>query len=246
MKLRHLACLACLPALAGAVAAQGAAVAGKLVQEAPTLKCLGVRWLIGGDANGNATVEARYRKVGAEEWRRGLDLCRVETRAIRKPNRPPAGHTMFAGSIFGLEERTEYEVKLSLKDPYETTAPMRGCDFDHDGFGGQWKMFLKWNGKRYPTIDAARRAAPVYRHAVRVDTAALFASGLGPPADARNRFKSRINDLRLREGSKPVDAGVALPNINDGCQGEAPDLGAYVLGQPLPHYGPRPVTRRPR
>ena len=39
-----------------------------------------------------------------------------------------------------------------------------------------------------------------------------------------------------------VDAGVILPNINDGFVGTAPDLGAYELGQPLPTYGPRPAT----
>jgi hypothetical protein len=47
-------------------------------------------------------------------------------------------------------------------------------------------------------------------------------------------------DLRLKAGSKPVDAGVALPNVNDGFAGRAPDLGAYEAGAPLPHYGARP------
>jgi len=47
-------------------------------------------------------------------------------------------------------------------------------------------------------------------------------------------------DLRLRKGAAAVDAGVALPNITDGYTGRAPDLGAYELGAPLPHYGPRP------
>jgi hypothetical protein len=37
-----------------------------------------------------------------------------------------------------------------------------------------------------------------------------------------------------------VDAGVVLPNFNDGFTGKAPDLGCCELGQPLPHYGPRP------
>ena len=46
-------------------------------------------------------------------------------------------------------------------------------------------------------------------------------------------------DLRLKRGSAAVDAGVALPNVADGYVGRAPDLGAYELGAPLPHYGPR-------
>jgi hypothetical protein len=36
-----------------------------------------------------------------------------------------------------------------------------------------------------------------------------------------------------------VDKGVALPNINDGAVGGAPDLGALELGAPATHYGPR-------
>jgi hypothetical protein len=39
-------------------------------------------------------------------------------------------------------------------------------------------------------------------------------------------------DLRLREGSAAVDAGIELPGITDGFQGRAPDLGAYELGAP--------------
>jgi hypothetical protein len=46
-------------------------------------------------------------------------------------------------------------------------------------------------------------------------------------------------DLTLRKGSRAVDAGVVLPGITDGDVGRAPDLGAYELGAPLPHYGPR-------
>jgi hypothetical protein len=43
-------------------------------------------------------------------------------------------------------------------------------------------------------------------------------------------------DLRLRTGSAAVDAGVVLPNINDGYRGAAPDLGAFELGDELPVY----------
>src|ERR1051325_6722881 len=46
-------------------------------------------------------------------------------------------------------------------------------------------------------------------------------------------------DLRLRDGSKAIDAGEALPNLNDGFRGKAPDLGAIESEEALPHYGPR-------
>ena len=30
-----------------------------------------------------------------------------------------------------------------------------------------------------------------------------------------------------------------LTGINDDFSGKAPDLGAYQVGRPVPHYGPR-------
>ena len=51
-------------------------------------------------------------------------------------------------------------------------------------------------------------------------------------------------DLRLREGSAAVDAGVELPGITDGFTGRAPDLGAYEIGGAPVHYGPRERPRR--
>ena len=46
-------------------------------------------------------------------------------------------------------------------------------------------------------------------------------------------------DLRLSPGSKAIDAGRALSNINDTFAGAGPDLGAYELGSDPPTYGPR-------
>jgi len=48
--------------------------------------------------------------------------------------------------------------------------------------------------------------------------------------------------MTLTAACPAVDAGLILPNINDGFAGTAPDLGAYELGQPLPSYGPRPAA----
>ncbi|MCX7049257.1 MAG: right-handed parallel beta-helix repeat-containing protein [Candidatus Sumerlaeota bacterium] len=124
---------------------------------------------------------------------------------------------------------------------YETTAPMADCDFDYDGFGGgPWGNFLKWNGARYKTLEEVKAKAPVYKHAVLVDPATLFASGIKQPEDPKKQTDPAANDLRLKAGSAAIDAGAILPGINDGFAGKAPDLGAYEFGAPLPHYGPRP------
>ena len=125
----------------------------------------------------------------------------------------------------------------------ENTAKMINCDFDYDGFGGgPWNLFFKWNEVRYPTFEEMRAKAPVYRHAVRLDPSALFASGAAAPADP-HRPADRAVDLRLKPGCAAIDAGEALPGFNDGFAGKAPDLGAYELGQEIPLYGPRPEKK---
>ena len=132
-----------------------------------------------------------------------------------------------------------------------STGAMIRCDFDRDGYGGPgdpgslfgvFPVFAEWNGRAFPTPEAARRSGALYRRygAVLVDARGSFASGLGPPRETSTRFPGGRTDLRLSSASRAVDAGVALPNFNDGFVGRAPDLGCCELGQALPHYGPRP------
>ena len=52
-------------------------------------------------------------------------------------------------------------------------------------------------------------------------------------------YHARDLNFRLKPGGKAVDAGMLLPNVNDGYTGMAPDLGAYELDRPVPVYGPR-------
>ena len=122
----------------------------------------------------------------------------------------------------------------------EFSPPMIGCDFDYDGFGGgPFTLFAKWNDARYATFDDFRTRSGIERHAVLADPRGAFASGVLPPEDLKQQFPIQVNDLRLSAGSAAVDAGVALPNINDSYHGKAPDLGAYEYGDEYPYYGPR-------
>jgi hypothetical protein len=67
-----------------------------------------------------------------------------------------------------------------------------------------------------------------------------FLKAFRPDAETIDRlYRPEEFDLRLREGSPAVDAGLALPNVNDDYTGKAPDLGAYERGAPSTRYGPR-------
>jgi hypothetical protein len=111
--------LAALGCGASATAQPSQAVtAGELVVEPPTLISLGFEWYIDGDADRDAAVAVAYRRAGEREWRNSLPLLRVqnertfyvETLYYTAPN-------MFAGSVFELDENTDYEVRFTLTDP---------------------------------------------------------------------------------------------------------------------------------
>lgn len=92
---------------------------------------------------------------------------------------------------------------------------------------------------RLKTLQAFSDATGQDRHSVLVDYDVFQKASAPDRSDPRRLYKPETCDFRLRPGSKAVDAGIRLPNINDDSIGRAPDLGAYESGQPVPHDGPR-------
>jgi hypothetical protein len=92
----------------------------------------------------------------------------------------------------------------------------------------------------FPTLQAYSQATGQDRHSRIIDYDIFVNAPMPDFSDPTHAAAVDSIDLRLREGSAAIDAGVELPNITDGFRGNAPDLGAYEYGAPLPHYGPRP------
>lgn len=114
----------------------------------------------------------------------------------------------------------------------ETTA-----DADHDGFGSTVGSFTgNFGGTSFGSL-ADLRASSTEANAVAVGMSE-FAAGVAHPSAPLTQYAPV--DLRLGAGSVAVDAGVALPGLNDGFSGSAPDLGAHERGAALPQWGPRP------
>ncbi len=91
---------------------------GSLTIDPPTLMALGFAWSIEGDDNRNARVAVSYRKQGTEKWQPALDLMRIQNEQIwTRGATDLTAPNQFAGSLFDLDEATDYEVKLSLTDP---------------------------------------------------------------------------------------------------------------------------------
>ncbi len=140
---------------------------------------------------------------------------------------------------------------------------------DYNGFrpNPDAEVSFQWNSPAFDVV-ADYIKAPVARpfktlreysdatgrdqHSVLLDYDVFVHVTIPDMKDPQRLYDPARFDFRLEPGSAAVDAGVVLPNINDGYTGRAPDLGAYELDRPLPPYGPRsaagtqPQTGAPR
>ncbi len=113
--LRHLPLALCLalPALT-AIAGNDAIIAvGEPSAPAPTFNHLSLEWPIDGDGNFDSVVQVRFRVDGTDHWRHGMPLRRVPAGS----NGSFSWSNRHAGSLFGLQADTLYEIELELFDP---------------------------------------------------------------------------------------------------------------------------------
>jgi len=93
------------------------------------------------------------------------------------------------------------------------------------------------NAKSYLTLKNFSDESGQEKHSVEVDYD-IFNNLVPPdPATPHRVYHATDIDFTLALKGKAVDKGVALPNVNDGFKGKAPDLGAIEAGDPMPIYG---------
>jgi hypothetical protein len=109
--------------LVGSIAhrATAAVPVGEPQLERPTLRSLGIYWVVRGDDDRRASIRLEYRKEGAPAWQAGAPLFRVERGAHIMGRRGsgleiPADGWLFAGSALLLEPATKYELRVTLID----------------------------------------------------------------------------------------------------------------------------------
>lgn len=136
--------------------------------------------------------------------------------------------------------QAQYVLPLQVPS-WKTDVDYNGYDWGSDTtnwrnpvFRGSWSDVLRENY----CIDLAEfvQRTGIERHSLRVHKEDLFTEW-NIPSTAGRVSPERV--LLLRDTSPAIDAGVRIAGINDFFTGVAPDLGAYELGYPLPHYGPR-------
>jgi hypothetical protein len=192
--LRHLITLTLfLIAMSARLRAENGVRAGLFVVEPPTLICLGFEWEIGGDDNRNASVEVQYRHSSASAWNDALPLLRMGGERVFRA----AEHldytvpARFAGSILDLSPDTEYEVRLTMKDP--------------DGVTGKAVQTTKVRTRGEPKAFASGRVLHVYppdwkgekqQPAFTGLNAAYYGAGLGDWNEVYER-KAQPGDILL-------------------------------------------------
>jgi hypothetical protein len=134
----------------------------------------------------------------------------------------------WADPVFNLRTSTNYSSadyngyrpNPGVADAFEWTAA--------DGKTQRFKSLKEYS-------DSTRQD----QHSILLDYDVFVNVRIPDKSDPQRLYKPEEFDFRLKPGSAAVDAGVALPTITDDATGRAPDLGAYELDRPLPHYGPR-------
>ncbi|HET7844111.1 MAG TPA: hypothetical protein VFL14_08175 [Xanthomonadales bacterium] len=107
------------------------------------------------------------------------------------------------------------------------TLETANSSLDYDGFGTTLPAFTGRIGAVTYNGFAQLVALTSEQHARQVGYD-VFANGVAFPATPT--FAYAPVDLALAPGGAAVDAGVVIPNVDDGYGGNAPDLGAFELG----------------
>jgi len=111
--------------------------------------------------------------------------------------------------------------------------PGNYSSFDYDAVGVY--------GTEYEARIGGRPFSEIEKHGIeRIELEKIFRDVKFPYPPVPERA---VPDLRPVEGTAVVDAGLHIPNINDGFRGKAPDCGAYEAGQEMPLYGPRKMRK---
>jgi hypothetical protein len=144
----------------------------------------------------------------------------------------------WAGPIFNLSTFTNYS-----SSDYNGYRPNPGADDSFEWNSPPFNAMADYSGKlvmrHFKDLRAFQVASGQEKHSVLLDYDTFEKVLMPDKSNPQRLYNPEDFDFRLRPGSSAIDRGILLPTINDEFTGSAPDLGAYELGRPVPHYGPR-------
>lgn len=151
------------------------------------------------------------------------------------PNRPVFRFSN--ATSYSTYDYNGYRLNPNAKEQFLWMSPAAGTLRDYG--------LNRDRARAFAALAELREVTGQEAHGLQVDFD-VFTNLRAPDAKQPHAiYQARDLDFRLAPQGKAVDAGVRLPNVNDGFAGKAPDLGAYEAGQPAPRYGPRTTWTRP-
>ena len=166
-------------------------------------------------------------------------------------------HALVRNNLFirdGGEAREPWRARLKYRGESkergyftpDLTTPDWRTDWDYSGYdlrgpdGDPGEFF--WFDARYESVQDLAAAAGVEVHGRHIGRETIFVDYRPPAHPARQPRPI----LHLRPDGAAVDAGEPVANLADEFEGSAPDLGAWEVGAPPPHFGPREPADRGR
>ena len=141
-------------------------------------------------------------------------------------------------AIFAVDTYTNY-----TSSDYNGFRPNPGAEYSFSWNSPPPNILTDYSKPRearnFKTLQEYSQATGQDKHSILVDYN-IFVNVSAPQGDQRKVYKAGDFNFQLKSNTVAVDAGVVLPNVNDGFIGKAPDLGALESGLPTPVYGPRP------
>lgn len=108
---------------------------------------------------------------------------------------------------------------------------------DHDTLNNADEKELPW--LEFKTLGQYGMRTGFETHSLELDESIFEHVTLPNVSNKGLVYSLKGFDFRLKAQSAAIDKGCVLPNITDGFQGKAPDLGALEYGGMSPVYGPR-------
>jgi hypothetical protein len=189
--------------------------------------------------NGSAGVLFYHNTILAETTAQGTSNVHWRNNLILGENSGPAIFNVNTFTSYSSSDYNGFRPNPGAPFSFAWNTPKGGARADYTDATHRADL----ETRQFRTLDDYRQGTSQDQHSVLVDYD-VFVNV--PKLDAQDMktvqkvYKAEDFDFRLNSSSAAVDRGVALPNVNDGFTGSAPDLGALELGKPLPHFGPRP------
>jgi hypothetical protein len=145
----------------------------------------------------------------------------------------------WSGPLFNVSTYTNYSTSdyngfrpnENVENSFAWNSPSFETPFDYNG---------ELISRSFRTLEEYRNETGQEEHSLILDYDIFVNARIPDKFDPQRLYRPEEVDFRLNPGSAAIDKGIILPSITDGFTGGAPDLGAYELDQPVPHYGPRP------